>query len=71
MDAPEAIAITKSALSISLISTDNNGAVNPAAVIIATVAEPCKTRTNTAAKKANSRRAKCSNQKLIKLPRNF
>lgn len=40
IDAPDAIAITKSALSISVTSAANNGAVIPAAVIIATVAEP-------------------------------
>ena len=40
---------------MSVIVFDSNGAVIPAAVIIATVAEPCKTLTITAAKKANSK----------------
>ena len=53
IEAPEAMAITNNALSNSLIPKVSNGAVSPAAVIMATVDEPCKIRTKTAAKKAN------------------
>lgn len=53
MDAPEAIAITNRAVWNPPRGSIIKAEVIPAAVIIATVEEPCKTRTQTAAKKAN------------------
>ena len=55
IEAPEAMAITNKALSISEIVETKSGAVIPAAVIMATVEDPCKTLTITADKKANSK----------------
>ena len=58
MEAPAAIAITISAVWNSLNGVVISDDVIPAAVIIATVEEPCKIRTVTAAKKAKSNRLK-------------
>ena len=48
MEAPEAIEITKRAFCMSDMSCEISGAQSPAAVIIATVAEPCNNLTSTA-----------------------
>ena len=54
MEAPAAMAKTNKAFCGAAQSTPTKGAVKPAAVIMATVAEPCNRRITTAAKKANN-----------------
>jgi len=58
IEAPQAIAITNNALLISVTPDVKSGAVRPAAVIIATVAEPCKILTTAAEIKANNKNPK-------------
>ena len=58
MEAPEAMERTNNALLWNSPIISNNGADRPAAVIIATVAEPCKRRIIAAAKKAKNSKGK-------------
>ena len=60
MEAPAAIDRTNNALFGTKKLISNKGAVRPAAVIIATVAEPCRRRIIAAAKKANNSKGKPS-----------